>query len=119
MAEYKTTPIEDVSLSGTDIYLSFVSSFVTIELMYIMIKIVSLVHNITLAGNICYSLMAIAGLLACHHTLTNRNQRFFRLRVFNAVTFAINLVLISPFTVPCQIAQSVTNGFSITRNLFD
>ena len=117
--EEKLNVMEMPMMNGTDIYLSAVSCFLTAAIVHTCANLFMMAHSLTFHCNILYSLMAISSLLAGHNALTNRNQRFFRQRVVNAVCASINLVFISPFTIPIQIGQSISNGFMITRNLFD
>ena len=112
------TPMMPV-LNGTDIYLSLVSGFLAAHITQTCINLVMIAHEFALGANWIYSMMAITSLLSAHNCLTNRNQRFFRQRVFNAVTSSLNLVFIVPFTIPAQIVQTLTNGFTINRNVFD
>lgn len=110
---------ETVTLNGTDIYLTAVSAFISAAIVHTGITTIMSVNNLVFNQNILYTLMAITSLISSHNCLTCHGHRFYRQRVWNAVCSSLNIVLISPFTIWAQIAQSVCSGIMINRNLFD
>lgn len=120
-AEYTAMPTTDdtLHLSGTDLYLTAVSAFISSAIVHTGFATIMAAHNLVINPNIVYTLMAIISLLSSHNCLMSHNHRFYRQRVWNAVSSSFNLVLISPFTIWAQVAQSVCSGFTINRNLFD
>lgn len=116
------TALDDTRpFSGTDIYLSIVSAFISSAIVHNMFFTVMNTYDFLFNPNFVYTMMAITSLLSTHNCLTMRNKcdRFYRKLVWNSIASSLQLVFIGPFTMFAQIGQSLFSGFSITRNLFD
>ena len=118
--EYTQEAITSTVLTGTDIYLSVVTAFLSAGLTRSILMLGSHLHDMTLPNNFNYAAMAITAIVAVQNSLNTRStQRNFRTRVWNSVCHGLNTVFISPFTMLAQVAQNNTDGFQITEKLFD
>lgn len=110
---------ENPTLNGTDIYLTLVTVFVTSFIVHTGCNLVQLAQSLYLPPMLILILISINSLLAGYYSLTHRGNNYYRMRVWDAIRFALNLTFIAPFTVWAQIAQTMTNGMYIKQNLFD
>lgn len=117
------TALDDTRpFSGTDIYLTLVSAFISSAIVHHGFFSIMSTYNIIFNPNFVYTMMAITSLLSSHNCLTMRNRynnRFYRKHVWDSVSASLQVVFISPFTIFAQIGQSLFSGIVITRNLFD
>ena len=118
--EYSALSSEEIpTLSGTDLYLACVTAFITTGIVHTGFNIVNCAHAITIPPLFILMMCAITSLVSGYHAVTHRYDRFFRLRVWNSVKHGLNVVFLSPFTMPAQIGQTTTTDFYINQNLFD
>jgi hypothetical protein len=109
------------TINGTDIYLAGVATVLTAMLFQVMFMMVGTTFHHAFNLNMIYLVSGLAGIAAGYHVLADthitRNQ--YRLRVWSAITNAVITIVICPLTMWAQIAQTLMNGISITRNLLD
>jgi len=116
-AEYDS--LNQQLVAGTDIYLACVSVVMTCGIVHMFFTTLTHIYGVTVNHYLLIALMAIPSVLSAHNVLTLRSDRYFRSRIWVAIASSLNLIFISPLTIPAQIAQSTCTGFSITRKLFD
>jgi len=104
--------------SGTDLYLTFVTVALTAVIVRTGTMVFMAAHQYTIHSHWMWAIMAITSLVAGKHSLTYDN-RMYKTRVYNSIVHGIKTTFIGPFTAVAQMAHSLTNGFKITRNLFD
>lgn len=107
------------TFNGTDLYLTIVTVFLTSMIVKTGLTVVLLAHNLTLSDNYIWTLMGITGAIAGKNCLAKEFTLLYKIRVCNSITSALQTVFICPFTAVAQAARSLTDGFNITRNLFD
>ena len=107
------------TFTGTDLYLTAVTVFLTSMIVRTGVTVVLHVHNWVLPDNYIWSLMAISGLVAGKKCLSKDHTLLYKTRVYNSITSSLQTVFVGPFTAVAQMARSLSSGFRITRNLFD
>lgn len=118
--EYSALSTEQTTtLSGTDLYLACVTSFISTAIVHTGFEMVNHVHNIYIPPLFVLIMCAVTSLVAGYHNITHRYERYYRMRVWNSVKHGLNIVFISPFTMLAQIAQTQTSDFIINQHLFD
>lgn len=107
------------TFTGTDLYLAMVSILAASFMVKTILTIIVITNNFFIPDYCILSMTGITGMIAGKNCLFKDQTFLYKNRVCNSITSALQTVFIGPFTAIAHISRGLTDGFTITRNLFD